>query len=643
MKMPFNMKKMRAIIAFAALGVAMSLCQDGNAQQPAATESFDVKAHYDKSELMITMRDGVKLYTVIYSPKDKSQKYPILLVRSPYSGGPYGPDQYMTARRMAPSEDFLRAGYIFVFQDGRGTHNSEGEWINLRPIRTDPKGVDESTDAYDSIDWLVKNVPGNNGRVGQWGISHPGWYTVMGLIGAHPALRAVSPQATTFDPFVGDDDHRNGAFELIAVEWWYEMSVVTGPGHEKLGNSPVKRVDYGTPWNYQFFLGAGPIDKLNQDHFGGGLRPIWQNLIEHPDYDEFWQSRNMRRHLGHVRIPVLNVMGWFDAYDPYGAMATYHAIEERNPRNQSTLVAGPWSHGGWRSTDGSRDGDIQFGSKTAEYYQKEIVFPFFEHYLRRQGDWSPAEAIMFETGNNRWRRFDQWPPKNVAATAIYLQAGGKLSFESPGGQAKAYDSYVSDPAHPVPYASDIRAGWTDQTHMTADQRYAYSRPDVLTYQTDALTDDVTVAGPIPVDLFVSTTGTDSDWFVKLIDVYPADAPDNKDDPAAAKMAGYQMLLGSEVMRGKYRNSLSSPQPMVPEQITPIHFEIRDKFHTFKQGHRIMVQVQSTWFPKIDRNPQVFTNIYRATPDDYRVATQKIYRFGQSASHLVLPVIPPLAN
>ena len=606
---------------------------------PAGAEEFDVKAHYEKSEHQIVMRDGVKLYTVIYSPRDASKKYPILMQRTPYAAGPYGAE-YKSASKLAPSAEFLRAGYIFVFQDGRGTFKSEGEWVNLRPPRTGRSATDESTDTYDTIDWLVKKVPNNNGRVGQWGISHPGWYTVMGMVQPHPALKAASPQATTYDPFIGDDDHHNGAYALTGMEWWYSMSHVSRQGREILEpgvlESPVPPLSFTTPWNYELYLGLPPLSEVNERVLGGRMTHIWQNIIDHPDYDEFWQRLNVRRSLGNVKVPVLNVMGWFDSPDPYGAQATYRAIEELNPRNRSVLVAGPWEHGGWVRA-GRKLGDIRFGSNTGEYFQKNVMFPFFEHYLRSAGQWAPPEVLAFETGSNRWHELDQWPPRGVTGRNLYFRAGGGLSFEAPEEGADAGDSYVSDPAKPVPYTSVIERK-ESAGYMVGDQRYAYARPDVLTYRTEVLTEDVTIAGPIAARLFASTTGTDSDWFVKLIDVYPDDFPQDADDPQGVPMGGYQMMVGFEVMRGKYRESYSKPEPMVPGRVTPIGFEIRDKFHTFRKGHRIMVQVQSSFFPAIDRNPQVFTDIYRARPEQYQKATQVVYRSAQSPSHVVLPVI-----
>ncbi|MBL8271471.1 CocE/NonD family hydrolase [Steroidobacter sp.] len=622
------------------------LCAVLSVSSLAVAEDFDVKAHYTKSEHQIVMRDGVQLYTVIYSPKingpgSTSKKYPMLMQRTPYSAGPYGAEEFKKPSSMAPGAGFLEAGYIFVFQDGRGTYKSEGEWVNLKPMRTRKSDTDESTDAYDTIDWLVKHVPNNNGRVGQWGISHPGWYTVMSMVEPHPALKAASPQATTFDPFVGDDDHHNGAFAMMGLEWWYMMSHVSRQGREILKpdvlKSPLPPLSFTTPWAYEMYLNLPPLSEVNERALGGKMTHIWQNIVDHPNYDEFWERLNVRKTLRNVKVPVLNVMGWFDSPDPYGAEATYRAIEEQNPRNKSVLVAGPWEHGGWVRT-GGKLGDIRFDSNTGEYFQKNVVFPFFEYHLRGVGQWSPPEALAFETGGNRWHEFDQWPPRAATGKNLYFHADGRLSFSAPQEGGNANDSYLSDPAKPVPYTSVIERK-ASPGYMVGDQRYAYARPDVLTYQTEVLTEDMTIAGPIPAQLFASTTGTDSDWFVKLIDVYPDDFPQDEKDPQSAPMGGYQMMVGFEVMRGKYRNSFAKPEAMVPDQVTPIRFEIRDKFHTFKKGHRIMVQVQSSFFPAIDRNPQIFTDIYRAQPEQYQKAMQKVYRSAQSPSHVVLPVIP----
>ncbi|MEM6416056.1 MAG: CocE/NonD family hydrolase [Pseudomonadota bacterium] len=600
----------------------------------AAAAEFDANAHYLKREYKIEMRDGIKLHTVVYSPKDTSRQYPILLHRTPYSAGPYG-EEFETRDLRAPGEKFLEDGFIFVRQDARGTHYSEGEWVNLKPIRENENDVDESTDAYDTIEWLVNSIPNNNGRVGQWGISHPGWYTVQSIINPHPALKAASPQATTFDPFIGDDERRNGVLRLMSIEWFYTMSLKAGENRRELNGTWPKFTDFGTPWRYQFYLNAGPTDKLNQRYFGGKLSHLWDNVLENPNYNSFWEKINVGRHLNNIKIPVLHVGGWFDVPDPYGAFKTYEVIEQKNPNNKSSLVVGPWAHGGWFKSSGAKLADMEFGSNTAEYYRENILFPFFNFYLKEKGSWDPAEAIVFETGENEWHTYDSWPPKDVTKTIIYFHENNSLTFDRKMvSNRSAHDSYISDPKRPVPFSPDI-AEERSGPHNVKDQRFAYSRPDVLSYETTPLDRDITIAGPIPAKLFVSTSGTDSDWYVKIIDVFPGDATPNS---AGVPMAGYQMLVGMEVMRGRFRNSFYDPEPMEPNKPTPINLEIRDKFHTFKKGHKIMVQIQSSSFPLHERNPQTFTNTFTATEANFHVGTQKVYRSKKHRSHLILPVV-----
>jgi putative CocE/NonD family hydrolase len=603
----------------------------------AVADDFDVSAHYDKIEHRVAMRDGVKLHTIVYSPKDRSKKWPVLLYRTPYSAGPYGEGKYRAVSALAPDDAFLRAGYIVVYQEARGTYRSEGEWVDFRPPRTDRRrGTDETTDNYDTVEWILRRVPGHNGRIGQWGISNPAWYTAMGLLDPHPKLAAVSIQATTADPFVGDDYHHNGAFMQVNLSFLEAMSIATGPGRETLEAGYIESgIHYDQRWNYDFFLNAGPLAQLDAKYFQGRLFAGWDDLIAHPDYDDYWRARDFLAPIGRVRIPVLNVGGWFDAPDPYGAIATYQRIESRSPRNANTLVMGPWRHGGWRDDDGSMLGDIEFGAATAEDYRRHVIFPFFEHHLRANGTFDPAEAIVFETGANRWHRLAQWPPVQRAPRKLFLRAAAGLSFDAPGAGAEEFDEYVSDPRKPVPDSPTIPSG----EFTIADQRFAYTRPDVLSYQTEVLTEDVTIAGSIPVRLFASTSGTDADFFVKLIDVYPEVATQQKDNVRQRRMGGYQMLLAYEVMRAKYRNDLAKPEPLAAGQVTPIDFELRDRFHTFRKGHRIMVQIQSSMFPLFDRNPGVFTNIYTANPEDFRATTQRVFRSGTTASHLELPVIP----
>ena len=594
---------------------------------------FDVKSYYDKAEYMIPMRDGVRLFTIVYTPKDISQKYPILLSRTPYSVRWYGLDNYHP--RLGPSVDFDQDKYIFVFQDVRGKFKSEGEFVVDLPYIPNKKEineVDESSDTFDTIEWLLKNIPNHNGCVGQWGISYGGWETTMGMIDAHPALKASSPQASPSDQFIGDDVHHNGAFKLM-----YNFSWASRTGRTRSGPTEKrsKRFDFKTPWGYKFFMEIGPLSRINELYFDNRI-PIWNEWMEHGTYDEYWQKINILPHLKNIKHAVLNVAGWFDAEDFYGPMSIYYTIEKENPKNKSTLVAGPWRHGGWRSMEGNHLGCIDFGSKTSLYFQRKIQFPFFSYYLKHKGDWDVPEAIVFETGTNVWKTYDQWPPKGVVPTKLYFHSAGKVSFVPPKEDtANKFDSYVSDPDKPVPYSAEIR-NTSGSLWMVEDQRFAATRPDLLVFQTDILTEDVTIAGPIISCLYVSTTGTDSDWIVKLIDVYPSDSPDS--DYCNEKMGDFQMLLAGEIFRSKFRNSFTLPEPMIPDKVTKIKFDLGDRYHTFLKGHRIMVQVQSSWFPQYDRNPQKFVDIYHAKASDFQKATQRIYRSPEYPSHLILRVL-----
>lgn len=586
-----------------------------------------IKANYTKHEHQVAMRDGVRLFTAVYAPKDASQRYPILLMRTPYSVAPYGEDKYPNTLVL---EQFVRDGYIFAMQDVRGRLKSEGEFVNIRPIKpvkNGPADTDESTDTWDTVDWLVKNVPHNNGRVGMWGISYPGFYAAAGLIDAHPALKAVSPQAPIADWFVGDDFHHNGALYLAHAFGF--LSLFGRPE-----GSP--RFDPGTPDGYRFYLDAGPLPNINARHFKGTIG-FWNELMEHRNYDAFWQARNLRPHLKNIKPAVMTVGGWFDAEDLFGALNVYQAVEKSSPGTYNILVMGPWFHGGWLRSDGDAVGNVRFGSKTGAFYREKIFAPFFDHYLQGKGELKLPEAYVFETGANAWRAHDAWPPKQAAPKSIYLQMGGKLSFDAPGDRrAPAFDEYISDPARPVPYIPGIAYGMTRE-HMTDDQRFAATRPDVLVYQTDALAEDVTVAGPVSPDLYVSTTGTDSDFVVKLIDVYPNDTPDNEPS-LGVRMGGYQQLVRGEAMRGRFRNSYEKPEPFVPGKVARIRYTMPDVFHTFRQGHRIMIQIQSTWFPLVDRNPQKFVDIYQAKAEDFQKATQRVYHAPGSASSVTLLVL-----
>ena len=592
----------------------------------AQTDEVDVKAFYTKTEQSIPMRDGVKLFTAIYAPKDQSQKYPIMLYRTPYSVAPYGPNAYRAS--LGPSSFFQNEKFIFVYQDVRGRLMSEGEFVDVRPHetkKTSPKDIDESTDTYDTIDWLLKNVPNNNGRVGMWGISYPGFYASMGVIDAHPALKAASPQAPIADWFIGDDFHHNGTLFLAHTFNFFSSFGLPRPAPTTEG--PRRRFTHGTPDGYRFFLDLGPVANANPKYLKGEIA-FWNDLMNHPNYDDFWQARDIRPHLRNIKPAVMTVGGWFDAEDLFGALNTYKTIEETNPGTRNMLVMGPWFHGGWARSDGDELGSVSFGQKTSLSYRQSVELPFFNCLLKDKCDRQLAEAIVFETGSNRWREYDSWPPKNVEARELFFNTNGGLTFTSPGG-ANAYDEYVSDPARPVPYINDIAIGMTRE-YMVDDQRFAATRPDVLVYQTEVLDRDVTLAGPIKATLFVSTSGTDSDFVVKLIDVFPNSAPET--------MGGYQMLVRGEPMRARFRNSFSKPEAMAPGKVTKIEFTLPDVNHSFQRGHRIMVQIQSSWFPLVDRNPQKFVDIYRATEADFQKATQRVYRAGSNASRLTINVL-----
>jgi len=581
-----------------------------------------IKSHYTKYEFQIAMRDGKKLFTAVYTPKDTKEAYPIMLDRTPYNVGPYGVDNFKTA--LGPSEKFAREGFIFAYQDVRGRFMSEGEFVNMRPqiaVKNGPQDVDESSDTYDTIDWLVKNVPNNNGKVGMWGISYPGFYTAAGVIDAHPALKAASPQAPINDWFIGDDFHHNGTLYLPHMFRFF-----SGFGHPRpqptLPPPPGSQPGQLTAQDgYSFFLNLGSLATINEKYFKNDV-PFWTEMTEHANYDEYWQARDLRRHLKNIKPAVMTVGGWFDAEDLFGALNTYKEIEQNSPGANNTLVMGPWFHGGWSRSDGDKLGNVDFGSKTAVFYRDEIEFPFFNWWLKGKGDPKLPEAYVFETGTNRWRREDAWPPRDAHERTLYLQGDGKLSFDAP--QDKGFDEYVSDPAKPVPFINGQAPGMTRE-HMVEDQRFASTRTDVLTYRTEILDGDTTFAGPLSASLLVSTSGTDSDFVVKLIDVYPEDYPDPDPNPTGVHMGGFQQLIRGEAMRGRFRNSFSKPEPFTPGKTEKVQWTMPDIDHVFRRGHRIMVQVQSTWFPLVDRNPQQFVDIYHATPADFVKATERVYR------------------
>jgi hypothetical protein len=597
------------------------------AQQP------DSAPGYDMTEVMIPARDGVKLHTTIFVPRGARGPLPVILTRTPYG----------IARAARALGGYYRAfatdGYIFVFQDSRGRYASEGQFIMLRPPRDrgDRAATDESTDAYDTIEWLLSHVPNHNGRVGMLGISYPGWLTVMAMIDPHPALKAASPQASPADMYLGDDFHHNGAFRL-SYGFEYAARMETSKQQEQF---EFDRYD-----TYRWYLDLGPLSNVNAKHLRGKI-PTWNDFVAHPNYDAFWQRQSAIPYLTRVTVPTLNVAGWWDQEDFYGPLKIYELLERHDTGRVNSLVVGPWNHGGWAGAQGDKLGDIDFGSPTSRYFQDSILAPWFAYFLKDQGTLRQPEAVTFETGANAWRSWDAWPPRRgIAARRLYFHAGGRLSFEAPAPpptartDASAFDSYVSDPAHPVPYRhrpipatySPQGSGWP--SWLVQDQRFVDDRPDVLSWETEPLTADVTIAGDITAHLFVSTTGTDGDWIVKLIDVYPEDAK-------APKLAGRQLMVANEVLRARFRDSFEKPAPLVPGRVTPLRIDLHSQNYRFLQGHRIMVQVQSTWFPLIDRNPQTFVpNIFEARASDFRPATIRVYRTARWPSSVEVRVVGP---
>ena len=603
---------------------------------------IDVVGNYTKKAFYIPMRDGVKLYTQAYLPKDTGKTYPILLHRRPYGIHRYGEGRDTYRSMPGPSELFTHAGYIFVEQDVRGRYKSEGEFQHVAPIKVDkgPTDADETTDTYDTIDWLLKNIPGNTGKVGIWGTSYMGYYSVIALIDAHPALAVSAPGAPIADWFLGDDPRRNGAlYYLHTVNFFNTEGVVRAePTEERFEGLIQERIDDF----YRVLLDVGPVSNIDANYFKG-RNLFWSQIMEHNTYDDFWRERSTLPHLHDIDGPVLTIGGWFDAEDLFGTFKTYKYIEKNNPGIVNTLVVGPWYHGSWSEEGGEWLGDVKLNSgSAAAYFRERVEFPLFEHYLKGTADPNLPEALVFETGSNVWREYDRWPPKEAKVENLYLRADGKLAFSSPAESGgNSYDEYVSDPADPVPFIGKTVDEWIyEWAH--ADQRFAAERADVLVYRTDPLEEDVTIAGPMTAELFVSTTGTDSDWIVKLIDVYPDDAPDDSPNEDV-KMGGYQMLVRGDIMRGKFRNSFEKPEPFVPGEITEVAFEMLDINHTFRKGHRIMVQVQSSWFPLYDRNPQKFVNICTAKAEDFQAATQRIYRSKEHPSRIVVNVVPAKAK
>jgi len=599
---------------------------------PAQEASF-IRENYTRRTARIPMRDGVHLHTIIYAPKDQSQTYPMLMRRSPYGSPPY--DEGAMPGILGPNARYAKEKFIFVYQDVRGRFMSEGEFENMRPHRpkrTDPKEIDESTDTFDTIDWLVKHVANHNGKVGLWGVSYPGFYCSAGMIDAHAALKAVSPQAPIADWFFDDFNH-HGAFFLS-----HAFNFLSAFGKPRPMPTTVKTVgfDYPTPDGYQFYLDAGTLKNLNAKHLKHEIA-FWNKLTKHPNYDSFWQERNLLPHLKNVAPAVLVVGGWYDAEDLYGIFNTYQTVEKQNPGVTNTLVVGPWYHGAWASNDASQLGDIRFGANTAAFFQKDVELPFFKQYLKGEGDANLPEALMFETGRNKWERFGQWPPAELKKATWYLAAKQSLRKATEAGDA--FDEFVSDPARPVPFTAAITPRMTRE-YMVDDQRFASRRPDVLIYQTGALDHEVTLAGPLDVTLEVSTTESDADWVVKVIDVYP----EGYKDEAGKNLGGYQRMIRSEVIRGRFRDSYETPKPFEPNKRATVKVRLLDVLHTFKKDHRVMVQVCSSWFPLVDRNPQKYVpNIFEAEETDFTRATHRVYRGGRGGSRIEVGILPKNAG
>ncbi len=628
------MKKLLLLLSF-------FTCITSFSQTTYTLDSSWIRDNYYKLERMIPMRDGIKLFTAIYIPKDTTERHPIIMQRTPYSAAPYGENNFR-AFWDSYHRLYMRENYIFVVQDVRGRYMSEGEFVDVRPyiVNKTGKQFDEASDTYDAVDWLIKNVPYNNGKVGAFGISYPGFYATMVALSGHPALKAVSPQAPVTDWFMGDDFHHNGAFFVMDGFGFYSGFGRPRPKPTTVG---APGFTFPVPDNYKFYLETGALP--NFARMMGDSIKFWKDMYAHPNLDDWWKARNTRNFVQNIlpSTATLVVGGLFDAEDCFGAWNLYKAINQK-ANNNNKIVIGPWFHGGWGGrSDGSALGNVRFGMKTSEWYQNNIEVPFFNYYLKGKGDSSKiAEATIFFTGENTWHKLAQWPPANEQTRNLYLQENGKLNWNKPS--ATSYSEYTSDPAKPVPYTEDVHLSRTRE-YMSDDQRFAARRPDVLVFQTDTLTSDVTLAGPLYADLFASISTTDADFVVKLIDVYPDyfKYPDDVAQPnrsvgGSYPMGGYQMLVRGEIMRGRFRNSFETPEPFTPGKVEEVKFYLPDVAHTFKKGHRIMVQVQSSWFPLSDRNPQKFVNIYQAKESDFQKADIKIYHSNQYPSNIILPVL-----
>lgn len=600
---------------------------------PDETSITSIRNRYNKQEVYITMRDGVRLFTSIYTPKDSTKTYPMLMMRTPYNSEPGGKDSFNG--NLSGYYRFVKENYIMVFQDVRGRYMSEGKFEDIRPFIVDkksPKDIDEASDTYDAVDWLVKNVKYNNGNLGVMGISYSGFYSTMAILSGHPAIKAVSPQAPVTAWFIGDDEHHNGAFFIMD-----NFSFDFGSG--RAFKEPTRQgfAGFRSPVNdnYQFYLDMGPVKNFAPKYFTDTIQ-IWNDELNHPNYDKFWRDRDPTPYLKNVKPAVMIVGGWFDAEDLYGTLHTYQSLEKlSHDTHPNYLVMGPWSHGQWRGGQAENLGNIYWGQDANKPYH-EMEVRFFDYYLRNKGNADFAKATIFVTGANEWRSFDAWPPVNTASQKLYFQPSGKLAFNPPV-VSRSFDEYVSDPMKPVPYAEKVHLQRTRE-YMIDDQRFASKRPDVMVYQTDVLTEDMTLTGPLTADLFVSTTGTDADYVVKLIDVFPQDMQAPVGKVTNVPLGGYQMLIRGEVFRGRYRNSFEKPEAFKPGKVTEVKYDLPDVAHLFKKGHRIMIQLQNSWFPLVDRNPQKFVDIYHCSEEDFQKATQRIYHDRGRASYLEVKVL-----
>lgn len=600
-------------------------------------DSQSIKDRYEKAEYKIEMRDGAKLFTSVYTPKDKTELHPILIWRTPYSCAPYGKDKF--SRYLKVYKHFTDENFILVIQDVRGRFMSEGKFVDMRPYIPNKKtkyDVDEASDTYDTVDWLLRNIPNNNGKVGFWGISYPGFYAAMAAMANHPAIKAVSPQAPIANWFIDDDMHHNGAFTLLMA---FNFFKVFGQPRDTLTTKWPTPPQYASPDAYTFFLNLGPLKNADEKYFHHKIK-FWNDAFKHGTYDKFWQARNTTQYFQNVKPAVMTIGGWFDSEDLYGALHTYSAIEKKNPNAFNILVMGPWPHGAWGRGNVSSFGDMNFGENTSEFYRKNIETPFFNYYLKDKGQLNLPEANVYETGNNEWHSFDDWPPKDIERTNLYFHSNEQLSFSKPKVGKNKFDEYLSDPNKPVPYTAKILDSkrFYNRTYMVEDQRFAAERPDVLVYESAPLDRSITIAGPIGVDLFVSTTGTDADWVIKVIDVFPDSAKNPVPNPKGIEMGGYQMMIRYDIFRGKFRNGFDNPKPFIPNHVTEVKFDLQDILHTFKKDHKIMVQVQSSFFPFFDRNPQTYTDIYHADEKDFVKAYHKVYHSKKYPSSVIVNVL-----